>query len=282
MLTMTYHGKRVLTTDQLATIFGTYVDSIRKNYHVNKDRFEEGQHCYTLTGAELKAFKAELSSITESNAAENRRVAKNYAAVELLEAPDDAEMYVPAPSIGKFANTLKLWTRRGLARHAKMLTTEQAWTAFERMEDVYFAVLEGKRQEAPPKDALTLGGKPVWTIQMVMKLFGKSKGQIAAKLQSRKFVRPADIFVTDLPQLQLLRAENKRWFQNPVMLITERGLSKLRSIYEPLETQQMTLFEAPPPGVGKLADKLLSSAKTMLDVGEFLTAVGNELKAKVG
>ena len=33
---------------------------------------------------------------------------------------------------------LMLWTKRGVARHAKMLDTDQAWDAFEALERAYF------------------------------------------------------------------------------------------------------------------------------------------------
>ena len=36
---------------------------------------------------------------------------------------------------------LYLWTKRGCARHAKILTTEKAWQVFEEFEDAYVRVL---------------------------------------------------------------------------------------------------------------------------------------------
>ena len=33
---------------------------------------------------------------------------------------------------------LYLWTERGAARHAKMLSTDEAWEVFEKLEDCYF------------------------------------------------------------------------------------------------------------------------------------------------
>ncbi len=38
----------------------------------------------------------------------------------------------------KFAPHLYLWTKRGAARHAKMLSTDRAWEVFEQLEDTYF------------------------------------------------------------------------------------------------------------------------------------------------
>lgn len=41
------------------------------------------------------------------------------------------------PSI-KFASVLFLWTERGVARHAKILDTDEAWEVYELLEETYF------------------------------------------------------------------------------------------------------------------------------------------------
>ena len=43
--------------------------------------------------------------------------------------------------------SLYLWTKKGAARHCKMLGTEKAWEVFEMMEDAYFYVQELKQKE---------------------------------------------------------------------------------------------------------------------------------------
>ncbi|EES7163596.1 phage antirepressor Ant [Escherichia coli] len=100
-----WQGVRVVTTETLAKGYGTDEGNIRKNLSCNSDRFEEGTHCFLLTGSKLKEFK---NRVTFSN------------------------------SVGKNARNLTLWTERGAARHAKMIETDQAWAFFEKLEDSYF------------------------------------------------------------------------------------------------------------------------------------------------
>ena len=99
-----YRDQLVLTTAQLAEFYECTVDNIYDNFRKNRDRFIEGKHCFKLEGDELRMFKREP---------ENFRVAGNI-------------------------NVLYLWTKRGAARHAKMLNTDRAWEVFEALEDNYF------------------------------------------------------------------------------------------------------------------------------------------------
>ena len=85
-------GERVLTTEQLAEVYECENVNIRKNFKNNGDRFIEGKHYFRLVGEELKQFK---DSVTFGN------------------------------SVGKNANSLMLWTRRGASRHCKMLGTDK-------------------------------------------------------------------------------------------------------------------------------------------------------------
>lgn len=105
-----YRGKPVMTTEQLAKAYGVTVDNIHDGHRQNPARFREGHHLFKLTGSELKTFK-------------------NYPVYNRLVAPK--------------APHLILWTDRGAARHAKLLESDEAWDAFERLEDTYFAVMTG-------------------------------------------------------------------------------------------------------------------------------------------
>lgn len=100
-----HSGQRILTTDQLAELYGTTVKRIISNFNQNKDKFVEGVHFYLLEGQALKDFKDEVRN---SNL------------------------------VGKNASQLMLWTRRGAARHSKMLGTDQAWDMFDSLEENYF------------------------------------------------------------------------------------------------------------------------------------------------
>lgn len=55
---------------------------------------------------------------------------------EKLEALKDRPK--PFGSVLKHTRALNLWTKRGAARHAKMINTDPAWDVFEKLEDAYF------------------------------------------------------------------------------------------------------------------------------------------------
>ena len=105
--------QRVLTTEQLATGFGTTVNSIKNNFARNRSRFTEGKHYYVLEGDALKQFKNQVtnSDLVQKNAAK-----------------------------------LYLWTERGAARHSKILDTDEAWAMFDVLEKHYF---ESKQEDKP-------------------------------------------------------------------------------------------------------------------------------------
>lgn len=103
---MDWHEERVLTTAQLAEFYETSVSCIKMNFHRNRDRFIEGKHFFKIIGDELKAFLG--NSVTDG--------------------------YL----VDKHAPSLYLWTKRGAARHAKMISTSRAWEVFEALEDNYF------------------------------------------------------------------------------------------------------------------------------------------------
>ena len=96
------NGQRVLTTEQLAELYGTTPDRIKQNFQRNSQKFFEGTHYYLLEGNALKEFKNQVSNSS-------------------LVADRTAHLY--------------LWTRRGAARHSKMLGTDQAWDMFDSLEE---------------------------------------------------------------------------------------------------------------------------------------------------
>lgn len=98
-------GVRVLTTAQLAECYGTDTNTVKVNFNRNKDRYEEGKHYLCLKGAELQAFK---NDVTNCNLVGNR------------------------------ASTLYLWTERGALLHAKSLNTDKAWEVYDQLVETYF------------------------------------------------------------------------------------------------------------------------------------------------
>lgn len=106
LIPVVYSSKRVLTTAQLADFYGCDTRNISDNFKNNESRFREGVHYFKLVGEPLKNFKS-LSD----------------------------EIGLP---INKFSPVLYLWTERGAARHAKLLSTDMAWEVYEELEDNYF------------------------------------------------------------------------------------------------------------------------------------------------
>ena len=106
---------RVMTTEQLAEAYGCDVQHIKQNFNNNKERFAEGKHYFRLEGAELKSFKKQ---------------------VENFDLP-----------VSKFASAIYLWTKRGAARHSKMLGTERAWDVFDELEESYFNPMKNMTPE---------------------------------------------------------------------------------------------------------------------------------------
>lgn len=102
-----FKNERILTTEQLAEVYGTTTDNIKNNFARNKENFTEGRHYYLLEGEELAEFK--------------RQVTESY-----------------PPIVSKFASSLYLWTERGASRHCKILDTDKAWEQFDNLEATYF------------------------------------------------------------------------------------------------------------------------------------------------
>ena len=106
-----WNGERVLTTKQLAAVYGCPENNIRNNFHNNPSRFKASRHFYRLEGSDIKAFMGNINNIDV------------------------------APSN---ANAIYLWTKRGALRHCKMLGTDTAWDVFDELEETYFSVRSGK------------------------------------------------------------------------------------------------------------------------------------------
>ena len=97
-------GIRVLTTQQLAEVYGTQSVIIRNNFNRNKDRYILGKHYIALEGEEKTEFL-------------NRN---------------------QIDSGLKNAQTIYLWTEKGAFLAAKSLNTDKAWEAYDHLIDGYF------------------------------------------------------------------------------------------------------------------------------------------------
>lgn len=108
-----YHGIRVLTSSQVAEMYGTDAKTISYNFSYNKKKYVEGKHYIKLEGNELRSFKA----------------SREY------------------PDCHKYSAHLYLWTEKGALLHAKSLNTDKAWEAYDYLVDFYFRVKEEQRPQ---------------------------------------------------------------------------------------------------------------------------------------
>ena len=111
---VTYSDQLILTTEQLAEFYGCTTDNIKKNFNANKDRFIEGKHYFKVEGENLNYLRVTFGNL----------------------------------QISPMTRLMYLWTKKGAARHAKMLSTEKAWEVFELLEEAYFESKE-KIESAP-------------------------------------------------------------------------------------------------------------------------------------
>ena len=105
-----FNDQRILTTEQLAEVYGTEAKNIQMNFSNHRGQFYEGKHYYILQGEELNEFRLQVNDI--------------------------------GLQISPMARTLYLWTERGASRHCKILDTEKAWEQFDNLEDTYFHAKE--------------------------------------------------------------------------------------------------------------------------------------------
>ena len=102
-----YRGIRVLTTSQIAEMYGTDSKTISYNFSYNKKKYAEGKHYIKLEGTELRTFKA------------SREI----------------------PDCHKYSAHLYLWTEKGALLHAKSLNTDKAWEVYDYLVDMLKAYL---------------------------------------------------------------------------------------------------------------------------------------------
>lgn len=112
-------GQRVLTTKQIAEVYGADVGTIQHNFRYSKKNYQLGKHYIELSGKDLQEFK------------------------------DDPKMYEQI----KYAKHLYLWTEKGALLHAKSLNTDKAWEVYDHLVDFYFRAKEEKPETAQGQQA---------------------------------------------------------------------------------------------------------------------------------
>ena len=114
------NDQRVLTSAQVAEIFGTDTKMLSNNFNSNKSRYEEGKHYFVLMGEARKDFLFNHPEIQDSS---------------------------------KHAKFIYLWTEKGVFLHAKSLGTDQAWNTYSALVDDYFKKTEQLQRARIPSEA---------------------------------------------------------------------------------------------------------------------------------
>lgn len=114
------NGQRVMTTNQLAEVYGADRHQISKNFTRNIERYKEDKHYFSLTGESKREF---LDRVQIDDGSKN-------------------------------ATVLYLWTEKGAWLHAKSLNTDQAWDAYEMLVDEYYKITQEPILPKTYKEAL--------------------------------------------------------------------------------------------------------------------------------
>lgn len=109
LIVVEHANQRILTTAQIARFYEADIAYVNTNFQRNKDRFTLGKHYFVLEGEELKRFKS-TTPLKDGNL--------------------------------KFAPILYLWTEKGAALHAKILSTDKAWEFYENLVDEYYRLVK--------------------------------------------------------------------------------------------------------------------------------------------
>ena len=106
LVPLEWSNQLVLTTAQLAEFYACEPRNISDNFKRNEEHFIEGKHFYCVEGEALKNLSGYFAKSESQISSKTRKI--------------------------------YLWTERGAARHAKMLSTDKAWDVYEELEDNYF------------------------------------------------------------------------------------------------------------------------------------------------
>lgn len=157
LIPVEYQGERILTTEQLAQVYECAATNIKSNFNASKEKFVEGKHYFKLEGEQLRAFK---DSVRNSDL------------------------------VGKNANQLYLWTKRGASRHCKMLGTDRAWEQFDVLEESYFN----------PQPALCMEDMLIAQLQQMKELRLKQEQMEKEQLRQAQQIREIEAKVETSPR----------------------------------------------------------------------------------
>lgn len=123
-----YNNVLVVTSSQVAKMYGTTNQIVSKDFNRNKSKFTYGKHYFKLTGEELKKFRGTQFCGRQNDYCKN-----------LCSSNSPLQ-------ISNKTRVLYLWTNRGALLLAKIIDTDIAWEAYERLVDFYFE----KKDEVTP------------------------------------------------------------------------------------------------------------------------------------
>ena len=290
MIKLTYKEQFVLTTEQVADILGIKANNIKNNFKNSREFFVEEEDFFKVDGSELKSLKPIFNQLSQKISVGSEELSQKFlpgseelsqkfpsGSLRLLEAEEAECVKWKAPTIGKRAASLMLWTRYGFMHHVKMVNTPQAWSLYKQMERVYFSVLEGKRaQLETPSEVkpLKLDGREVWTIRQAAEQFGRTPRQIYKALSTKQFKRGTDYYVTSAEELSRLRDENAMWIPLPIIVILASGWAKLAGRYRQLKAAAVTgLPETVLNLESKLQEQLQATQEALKAFVEIKTAL---------
>lgn len=128
-----YEGIRVVTSRQVADMYGCKPKDISNAFNNNKKRYTEGKHYFQLSGEELKDFRLRADLQSQNLGVQNLQSQEN--------GTQEKEQLLPM-QISNKTRVLYLWTNKGALLLAKSINTDIAWKAYERLVDFYFEVKE--------------------------------------------------------------------------------------------------------------------------------------------
>lgn len=171
------NDQRVLTTPQLALVYGSDVKTISYNFNYNKKRFVEGKHYFVLSGDERKEFLLNNREIHDSS---------------------------------KHAKVIYLWTAKGALLLAKTLGTDEAWTAYEQLVDDYFNKVERlQNMNVPSAIPTTIEGILELAV-LNMKDMRIQIERVEAENKKLQLVIDNEIILTKHQRAEIQQAVNRR------------------------------------------------------------------------
>jgi len=105
---MEVHEIRVLTTRQIASMYGTEPEITNNNFLRNKEKYVQEKHFISVSGEEMKSL----------------RTSQQF----------DGEL--------KWVSRAYFWTEKGTLLRAKSLNTDKAWEVYEYLVDLLQLVME--------------------------------------------------------------------------------------------------------------------------------------------